>query len=229
MKTRELRSIVLLIVMLVAISSVAQFVTPVSSITGQAEVTTVDGKMYSGKLKNAIWGPTGMTSFKLLDESGVDMKLKAAEVEQLKIKVDGLAKMEIIAEQSSNIKKLAKSNFKEVVDREHIYWQRVKLPGKEKYLLLQLLNPGFDELLQVYEIPNAKSGELSVDGIGVSGGMATAYYVVKNGNTLKITKKQFKKEDFKLLFGDCKKMMDEVEPDFKEFALQVFLYDDICK
>ncbi len=42
---------------------------------------------------------------------------KTANVEQLKLKVDGLAKTEIIAEQPLNIKKLANSNFSEAAER----------------------------------------------------------------------------------------------------------------
>jgi len=217
------------IILLTAMSIKAQFVTPITTITGPAEVTTVDGKTYTGKLKNAMFGTVGIMSFKLKDDEGNDTKFKAADVEQLKLKVDGLAKMEIIAEQSSNISKLAHSNFKEVVDREYIYWQRVKNPDKDKYYLLQLLNPGFDDLLKVYDLPNSKSGETSVDDVAVSGNNATAYYVIKNGKTLKITKKKYKKQDFKLLFGDCPQIIENNEPDFKAFAEHVFFYNERCK
>jgi len=115
------------------------------------------------------------------------------------------------------------------VDRKFIYWQRVKFPDKDKFILLQLLNPGFDDLLKVYEIPNAKTGETSIDGIAVSGNEAKAYYVVKKGETIKITKKKYKKQDFKLLFGDCQQIIDNNEPDFKYFAEHVFFYNELCK
>jgi len=229
MKTERIFTIILSLIFVITISVKAQFVTPISNITGSAEVTAVDGKIYNGNLKNAMFGPKGMMSFKLRDDTGEDTKFKAGEVEQLKIKVDGLAKLEIISEQSSNIKKLANSNFKEVVDRKFIYWQRVKFPDKDKFILLQLLNPGFDDLLKVYEIPNAKTGETSIDGIAVSGNEAKAYYVVKKGETIKITKKKYKKQDFKLLFGDCQQIIDNNEPDFKYFAEHVFFYNELCK
>lgn len=203
MKSESIFTIVLSLIFVITITAKAQFVTPIDAITGPAEVITVDGKTYSGKLKNAMFGTNGMMSFKLKDDAGEDTKFKAVDVKQLKIKVDGLAKLEIISEQSSNIQKLAKSNFKEVVDRKFIYWQSVKLPGKDKVMLLQLLNPGFDNLLKVYEVPNAKSAETSVDGVAVSGNKAKAYYVVKNGETIKITKKKYKKIDYELLLGDC--------------------------
>lgn len=219
----------LFFLVITGITSYAQFVTPIESITGDAEVTTTDGKTYTGKLRNAMFGSVGILSFKLRDTDGNDTKFKAADVEQLKIKVDGLAKVEIVAEQASNIEKLAKSNFKEAVDREYIYWQRVKHPDKDKYLLLQLLNPGFDEIIKVYDIPNAKSGETTVDDVAVSGGMAKAYYVVVDGKTLRISKKKYKKQDFNLLFSKCPQVMDNYKPDFKEFAAHVFVYNESCK
>lgn len=94
---------------------------------------------------------------------------------------------------------------------------------------MQLLNPGFDTKLKVYDLPNAKSGETSIGGIAVGGDKATAYLVVKNGESLKITKKKYKKQDFKLLFSDCPKILENNEPNFKEFATHVFFYDQLCE
>lgn len=222
-------SLFISLLIFLSLSLCAQFITPLSTISGPAEVTTLDGKVISGKVKSASFGTNGMMSFTLKDEDGNKTKYKAANVQQLKLKVDGLAKLEITAEQSSNISKLANSNFKEVVEREFIYWQRVKQVGKDKYLLLQLLNPGFDNKLKVYDLPNAKSGETSIGGIAIGGDKATAYLVVKNGESLKITKKKYKKQDFKLLFSDCPKIIENNEPNFKEFATHVFFYDQLCE
>ena len=206
----------------------AQFVTPIGSISGPAEVTTLDGEVLSGKVKYASFGPNGMMSFMLLDTEGNKNKFKAADVQQLKLKVDGLAKLEIIAEQSSNIEKLANSNFKEVVEREYVYWQRVKHPEKDKFLLLQLLNPGFDSKIKVYDAPSNKSGETSVGDVAVSGNKATAYYVIKKGQSLKVSKKHYKKVDFGRLFNDCPFVITNNKPDFKEFSAVVFYYDQMC-
>lgn len=206
----------------------AQFVTPIYAISGSVEVITLEGETLKGELRNAGFGPNGIMSFKVIEESGEGRKFKADEVKQLKIKVDGLAKMEIIAEQSSNIEKLAHSNFEEVLDRAFIYWQRVKHPTKDKYLLLQLLNPGFDHRLKVYDKPGSKSGETSVGGVAVSGNQSGAYYVIKNGETLLISKKKYQKQDYQLLFGDCEKMKID-KPNFKEFAAHVFIYESTCE
>ncbi|NOY51228.1 MAG: hypothetical protein GXO88_11800 [Chlorobi bacterium] len=216
-------------ILLLSSMTYAQFVTPLSSISGPAEVIKLDGSTIKGKIKYASFGPNGMMSFMLLDEQGNKNKFKASDIEQLKLKVDGLAKIEIIAEQSSNIKKLANSNFSEVVEREYIYWKRVKHPTKDKYLLLQLLNPGFDDKIQVYDMPNARSGETSSGNIGISGNEATAYYVVKDGNTLIIRKKKYKKQDFGVLFNDCPKITENNKADFKYFAEHVFFYNELCK
>lgn len=206
----------------------AQFVTPLESISGDAIVTTVSGDILEGNLKNAMTGPNGLISFKLEDYNGRDHKFKAADAKELKIKVDGLAKLEIIAEQSSNISKLAKSNFEEVVQREYIIWQQLKHPKKDKFIMLQLLNPGFDSKIKVYHKPNAESGETSVGGVAISGGEAKAYILVKDGKTIEMTKKDYKKGGYSELFSDCDQM-NNPKPDFKEFAVDVFTYDQDCK
>lgn len=213
--------------MVVAISLNAQFVTPLTTVSGQAEVTTIEGKRYSGKLKNTDFSSTGIISFILIDTTTDDIKFKAEEVKQLKLEVDGLAKLEIGAKKSPNTSKFANSNYNEADDRKYIYWQRVKTPDKDKYQLMQLLNPGFDNLIKVYDLPNAKSAEPSGDGVPRE--KATAYYVVKNGKTLKITQKKYKEQDFELLFGDCQQIIDKNEPDFEVFAEHVFYYNKQCK
>lgn len=213
---------------LLVISVSAQFVTPLESISGDAIVITAAGETLEGQLKNAATGPNGLISFKLTDFNGRDHKFKAEDVKELKIKVDGLAKLEIIAEQSSNISKLANSNFDEIVQREYIIWQQLKHPTKDKFLLLQLLNPGFDSKIKVYQKPNAESGETSVGGVAVSGGEATAYMLVKDGKTILMTKKDYKKGGYTELFSDCEQM-NNPKPDFKEIALDVFSYDQLCK
>ncbi|NOR86151.1 MAG: hypothetical protein GQ527_00940 [Bacteroidales bacterium] len=220
---------ILAILLLLALGLKAQFVTPISTISGTTEVTTLDGKKHQGELRSASFGPNGVMSFKLIDDAGNGVKYKANEIEQLKIKVDGLAKLEIIAEQSSNISKLSNSNFKEVVEREYIYWQRFKHPTKEKYYLLQLLNPGFDSKIKVYDIPGAKSAETSINDVAVSGNESNAFYVLKNGSSYKVSKKKYKKQDYRLLFSDCPKLMENEKPDFKFFAQDIFFYSEACE
>lgn len=204
--------------------SMAQFVTPLESISGDVICTKADGVIIEGELKNAMTGSNGLMSFKIMDFNGRDHKLKADDVRELKIKVDGLAKLEIIAEQSANLEKLANSNFEEVVTRDYIIWQQVKHPEKDKNLLLQLVNPGFDSKIKVYDSPGSRSAETSVNGVATSGGQATAYYVVKDGKTIKLTKKDYKKGAYSELFADCPSMKKD-KPDLSEFALDILEYN----
>lgn len=205
----------------------AQFVTPLTSLSGDIIVTNVDDQVYEGKIKNAVNGPNGLVSFKLKDSNGTDHKFKAEDVKELKIKVDGMARLEIVAEQTSNLKKLAHSNFKEVVQRDYIIWQQFTHPKSKKLFLLQLLNPGFDSKIKVYQKPNAKTGAMSVGNIDVSGGEATAYYVLKGSDSYEISKRKYQKEGYQSLFSDCTQMNNE-KPKFKEFAIDVFTYDQAC-
>ncbi|PLX12434.1 MAG: hypothetical protein C0598_05970 [Marinilabiliales bacterium] len=59
--------------------------------------------------------------------------------------------------------------------------------------------------------------------------MPKAYYVVKNNETLIISKKKYKKQDFELLFSDCPAITENNKPDFKNFAEHVFFYNEYCQ
>jgi hypothetical protein len=158
------------------------------------------------------------------------LRFKAEGVARLRIKIDGLAKLEMLADKTSNLKKLANADFNEIIDRKYAYYEQVKIPGKEKFVLTQLLNPGFDSKIRVFDKPIAKTGETSINGIAVSGGEARAYYVVANGETLEVTKGKYAKEYFAKLFGSCSEMATEFpKPEFDDFATHVLYFEKICK
>lgn len=207
------------------------FVTPLTSISGVAMLTTKDGKEIPGDLKMAIFGPNGIMSLTIKPaDSDEKLRFKAEEVAKLWIKIDGLAKLEMLADKTSNLKKLANADFNEIVDRKYVYYEQVKIPGKDKYVLTQLLNPGFDSKIRVFDKPIAKTGETSINGIAVSGGEARAYFVVANGETLEITKGKYAREYFAKLFGSCPEMAAEFpKPDFDDFALHVVYFEKVCK
>lgn len=191
---------------------------------------TKDMATIEGDLKSAVIGMKGITSLSIKDLSGEKLKFKAEDIHSLKVKVDNLAKLEMLAEKTSNLEKLFNADFNEVVDRKFAYYDQVQLPGKDRFVLVQLLNPGFDSKIKVYENPGAKTGETSVNGMAIKGDQAKAYFIVKNGEVKEISKNKYKKGQFEELFGDCPDLINYYsKPDFSDFAEHVLFYELKCR
>lgn len=209
------------------------FLTPVKSLTGDAQLVTTNGDEISGDIRLAVFGVRGLKSFTIKDENGTKHKLKAEDVTNLKVKVDGFAKLEMISEKASTLKNLTK-DFDEVSQRDYIIYEKVQVPGKDKYVLAQLLNPGWDSKVKVYHNPlGGEKGTTSIGGIAVSGGDEKTYIVMANDDPSFVLKKgKYVKKDFPKVFGSCEDMMKNFESKdrkFKNFAVHVFAYDQGCE
>ena len=230
---RILKSIALIsiITLCYSLSSIAQsFVTPISSITGDATVITQADQTIQGKIVAALTGMKGLTSLTLKDLDGQKHKFKAVDIKSIKIKVDNLAKLEMIANKTENLEKLFEADFDEIVDRKFIYYKQVKVPGKDRYVLSQLLNPGFNNKISVFDKPGAKTGETSVGGMAVSGNRAKAYYIIVNGKAKEISKSKYRKGQFNELFESCPAMIQFYsKPNFSDFAQHVLYYELNCR
>ncbi|MFK7923620.1 MAG: hypothetical protein AB8H47_16805 [Bacteroidia bacterium] len=209
------------------------FLTPVNALTGDATTVTQDGKEISGDIRLAVFGSRGLKSFTIKDAEGTKHKFKAEEIATLKVKVDGLAKLAMISEQTSSIKKMVNADFDEMSDREFIYYEKVQVPGKSKYVLAQLLNPGWDSKIKVYNNPlGGETQQVGVGGVALAGGEDKTYLVVANGEPSMILKKKQYKKAFPQLFASCQEIaanFQEKEAKFKYFAEHVFAYEVGCE
>lgn len=214
-------------------SRAQQFLTPVSSLTGDAKVETNDGTIIEGDIRTAFFSGKGLKSFRIKDtETGDVTRFKAEEVKSLRIKMDGWGKLATYAEQTSSLQKMATADFDEAVDREYIYYHTVKWPGKkDKFMLSQLLNPGFDSKIKVYDYPGKKTASAGIGGMTVVGGNAKKYVVAIDGETYMVEKGKYKKEDFDMLFSDCDKLssLEKSDKEWDDMALHVFINETECK
>lgn len=213
-----------------------QFLTPVNSLTGDAKVVTKDGEVIEGDIRTALFSGKGLKSFRIKDaETGEKTRFKAEEVESLRIKMDAWAKFATKMEQTSSVQRIAEADFDEAVDREYIYYHSVKWPNKKnKYILSQLLNAGFDSKIKVYDYPaGKKTASVGIGGMDIAGGNAKEY-VVKIGDqeeTYMALKRKYDKEYFDMFFGDCEKLtsLDKNDKEWDEFAAHVFIYETECE
>lgn len=103
------------------------------------------------------------------------------------------------------------SNMRKTTSNDEIYFvnKDVSLKNKKdtRELLLQLLNPEFDDYISVYFDPISRETQgMGVGDIKFGGGVLLSYYVEKDGEVLWLRKKEFQKQ-YDILFGDSPEFM----------------------
>lgn len=221
------------------LSAEAQYFIPEmnsSQITQTKEVYAVTnaGDTVRGKMGSAMIGLGQLRSFTIKKEDGSKMKFKSPDVKILAVKPSKLSNIES-AMSVPNVAKAGEIDFDKVVNREWVYFEQALLPKKkDKFVMMQLLNPGFDSKIKVYLDPNAKeTGGIGVGGIKVTGGEDKSYLVVFDGGKSEVYKKsRYKKEALKQLYKDCTVFKENYAGEkfkWKNFAEHVFVYDQLCE
>ena len=209
-----------------------KFVTPLTSLTGKAQVETMDGRTIHGTITESNVGFKGLTSIKIKDSATKEStKFKAEELKSLKVKMDLSAKAETIEKQTGSLFSMLHANSKETSQREYIYYNSVAFPEKaDKILLLELLNEGFDSKIKVYENSAEIKSSTSMFGLQLKDGEAKTYIIVVNGVSSFVKKSSFKEKYFDKLFAGCPALasMTEKQVDFNDFAKYVYQFDKNC-
>lgn len=207
-----------------------EFLTPLETLTGKVQVTTVDGKTVYGKLTSVSFEARGLGNFRVKDSATDEViKFTPENVKTLQVKMTFNNRMETIEKQS--MFKLLKSKGKEVSDREYITFNLVTYPEKkDKILLLQLLNPDFSSKIQVYEHKVGGKSSTSILGIETELNEATSFIIVINGVSSFVEKKKYKTDYFDKIFASCPELMamPEKEVSFSDFAKHVSIFEK-CK
>lgn len=207
-----------------------EFLTPLETLTGKVQVTTVDGKTVYGKLTSVSFEARGLGNFRVKDSATDEViKFTPENVKSLQVKMTFSNRMETIEKQS--MFKLLKSKGKEVSDREYITFNLVTYPEKkDKILLLQLLNPDFSSKIQVYEHKVGGKSSTSILGIETELNEATSFIIVINGVSSFVEKKKYKTDYFDKIFASCPELMamPEKEVSFSDFAKHVSIFEK-CK
>jgi hypothetical protein len=193
----------------------------------------VNGSTVTGKISMATIINGNLSSVTLKDDNGNKHKHKAETIKQLKVKMGFLAKLDAATEASSSLAEMFQADFKEIINREYIIYEQALIPKKkDKYRLLQLVNPGFDNAIKVYDDPSGnETGGVGLGDVQLTGGKEKSYLVVINGaKAVKVKKGKYKKL-FPEIYGDCPeviKIIGESKIKFKDMAAHVFAYDQLC-
>ncbi len=97
-------------------------------------------------------------------------------------------------------------------------------------MLLELLNPGFSNKIQVYDHKVGTKSSTSILGITTDYNDSRSYIIVINGVSSFVEKKNYKTESFDKIFASCPELMamPEKEVKFKDFAKHVSIFEN-CK
>jgi hypothetical protein len=194
-------------------------------------LTLQNGEQISGYFKKVKLKKGLVEQLTMEDEQGKKHKVNSSEIKLFKVPPSKMGQLGSVLEGTASVKKMVDTDFSAILEKEYVVFEQALLPGrKAAYVLLQLVNPGFDGKIKIYDDPRAKETfGIGVAGIQATGGMLKSYYTVKEGVALKIEKKNYE-EYFDTLYGDCPELIGNYpEKQFNRFAEHVFVYDQGCK
>jgi|GEM_PF-2261701 len=224
----------LLTVICAALAVSAQtFVTPVEenwlNTADNITIITTNGDSASGSAKMVSVAGSQIRKIAIKDAAGTKHTYEAAQIKLLKLKLSKFAKaQQMVATATASIENAVNTNYAALTSMGYAIWEQVKKPDGDGSYLLQVLNPWFCDYIRVYNVPKF---------ITVSGGLGKSEFsmpeellVLKNGATVEITEKKYKKKFFMELFGDCPEMASQIpqkERDWDDFPEHVKLYTDL--
>ena len=162
------------------------------------------------------------------DMNGKKFEYKAEDIQFLALAPADFSKLSAYSEGSGSILRASKTDFKSI-NRDLVFFYQEYLEDKKRTVLVQLLNPGFDNTLRVYNDPYAmETSGVAVAGVQMTGGMDKSYYVNYKGKTFRMYKKDYDKK-FKEFFGDCPELKAKYKNEaWRDFAEHVFFYEQSC-
>lgn len=130
-------------------------------------------------------------------------------MKELGFKNNALVQAIAIVDRTESVKKINKTDWKQIVTREFIVYKQVLLPSEKRTVMMQILNPGFDSKISVYHsIGSHKTGGIGLprllgvniglfSNIKLTGGLLRAYWVSKDGDKVtKIRRGNYNKKRF---------------------------------
>jgi len=193
----------------------------------EAYLNLKDGQRIKGKIMYTISG-RGVNKVALKDEKGTKHEYKAPQIDEFGIFSNDMVKMQYFNESSASIKAMLKTDRSAIKFNDYVVFRNATLKGG-KELLLQLLNPHFDDRIQVYYSVNSrKTTPLTKGTITLTGEMQRAYLVSKDGTPVVNVKKGSYKKSFRNLFSDCPNMSSIKKPKFKDFGKHIYYYTENC-
>jgi hypothetical protein len=160
---------------------------------------------------------------------GKKFQYEADQIRELGLAPSDYAKLNSFTESTRSIAKMQRNKVNET-GRDLVLFYNERLDDQNREALLQLVNPGFDSQIQVYNDPFAmETLGVGFAGVQLTGGMDMSYYVKTKGKVIRLKKKNYD-ELFRPLFDSCPAVMAKYGKKFawRDFCYHVFMLDQEC-
>lgn len=173
-----------------------------------------DGTEIEGPVSGIERRKGQIESIKIKDSSGKKTEYSAEEIEEMYLPISASAKATKNSRYFENSKNWGRRSFSKIVSPTQVYVKNVsaslKNKKEEQQFLMQLINPNFSSIIEVYADPTAS--ETTSIGFGpssqfggpspkIGGGVTKSYYVKKGDEVIWLKKGEFK-DNYEFLFGD---------------------------
>lgn len=180
-------------------------------------IETKKGQIYEVSIKDSI--------------SKKSMAFNADQIREMYVYPSNAEKIAKTAKYFGNIRNYSTKKLTKGTNNDRIYFvnQTVSLKNKkdDKEFLMQVINPGFDDIISVYHDPRAKeTGGFSVMGSPqLGGGVIKSYYVKKGDKIMWLHKDDFE-DNYDFLFGDNAEFMKKYPKQSAEWDYFSFLVNE---
>jgi hypothetical protein len=198
--------------------------------TKPGQITLVSGEKIDVTVKKIKRKKTFVYKIKghrIADNS--KFKYKAEQIKEMSLAPANWSKLITLLESDQSVLTKAKTDYSQI-NREfvNLYQERIKR-GKKKPRMMQLLNPGSEGKVRVYDDSRATSTQgVAVQGVSLTGGIKKSYYVRYKGTFGKIKKSQYNKL-FKEYFGNCPALLAQYKLSaWRDFPDHLYYYEQHC-
>ncbi|TGD59189.1 hypothetical protein [Flavobacterium humi] len=191
-------------------------------------VVLKDGRTVKGYFKDINRKKGQIADIEVKDSAtGKVESFDAAVISELYLAPNGMEKAGKAFKHFTNIRNMGTKDVKKGTNKETVYYknQMVSLKNKkeQKEYLMQLINPDFDSIIQVYGDPNAnETSGVSFGGMAMGGGVIKSYYVKKGDKIVWLHKDDFK-DSYSELFGDNAEFIKQYPANSVEWDYLSFL------
>lgn len=160
---------------------------------------------------------------------GKKFKYEADQIQELGLNPSNFAQMAAFSESTRSVAKIQRNKVNET-SRDLVLFYNERLDDPNREALLQLVNPGFDSQIRVYDDPfAAETMGVGFAGVQLTGGMDKSFYVKHRGKIVRLKKKNYDSA-FGALFESCPAVMTKYGKNFawRDFCYHVFMNDQEC-
>ncbi len=196
-----------------------------------AFVTLKDGTKIEGNIKDVDYKKGQIKRLKIIEEGKKKVEIVAADIADLYMAPSGLDKLGKQSNYFNDATKWGRSDASKHLNKGYTMYTNETVSLKNKKdpaeFLMQVVNPKYSTVIQVFSDPFAKeTASIGFGGMKLAGGIAKSYYIKKGDqDVLWLTKKDFD-EHFESLFMDNEQFKAKyADHKFKWSLLGVYVLD----